>query len=555
MKTGASMTFDNSGHFDDSGRLNDAKRFGKWFGQYGHRGHHSFLQRGFSALVFCACLPCPSLWAQSDGMTGVGVPAPVPLIDTRIPTTVTDTLKAQVAAQKKAQAQKEAAKKAAADALKKAQEAKKAAKLAKARKLTAKKSEPEPKATRLHTSAGSVEFAKQTPLIAPENLSALSPTAISPDDHIELRPLAIEGAMPTTSTPETPATPVTSATETPETKTSENVSIDPALPSDEPESRFDRAMNTMKSNVKKGAKQVKTEAGALFNTVVPEPFLRPKYQTGQSETGMKPVSYSPLPGIAIFAVQRHGTDKAFSDLPVLFAQQYASRLALRVPDTHIYNPLYTVESLRLRGLGHVYDKMMAYYMKAGEPEPAATQYLLQQITQDNKTISRLVFVEAELETGRPDRATGPMERLNALLTDGTPKSMKAMVHSRLQIFDVEHPAMPMVWSGSWDRAVAFDRFRNVTQSVYDDSDSEQTFATVSREMSRELLYVMPKTAYMVPVYDTSVQGKLATPGNDTTPNAAPQLETAAPLSSASPLNPENKQAIERILKRQNATSP
>lgn len=507
-------------------------------------------------------------------MPGAGVPAPIPLIDTHIPTTVTDTLKAQMAAQKKAQAQKEAAKKAAADALKKAQEARKAAKLAKARKSTPKKSEPKQEATRLHTTAATVELAKQTPLIAPENLAALSPTATLPEDRIELRPLAVE-TSPIDSTTNTapnaalsnstrigldgasiqpnatPTSPMIAAPGTaPAATTVTNSAADPTLPADTAEeSSFDRTMNTVKSNIKAGAKRVKTEAGALFNTVVPEPFLRQK-----NEGGMKPVSYSPLPGIAIFAVQRHGNDKAFSDLPALFAQQYASRLALRVPDTHIYNPLYTVESLRLRGLGHVYDKMMAYYMKAGEPEPAATQYLLQQITQDNKTISRLVFVEAELETGRPDRPTGPMERLNALLTDGTPKSMKAMVHSRLQIFDVENPAMPMVWSGSWDRAVAFDRFRNVTRSVYDDSDSEQTFASISREMSRELLYVMPKTAYMVPVYDTSVQGKLATPG-ETTPNATPQAESGTPLFSTNNLNQENKQAIERILKRQNATSP
>ena len=513
-----------------------------------------------SLLILSACLSIQNLWAQ-EPLAGVGVPAPVPLIDTHIPATVTDSLKAQMVAKKKT----EAAKKAAAEALKRTQEALKAQKLALKNKKSVKKQEK--KIARLHTSATEVELAKQTPLIAPQIQGE-----VKPDDSITLRPPALENPSSSVSQAlkelapthilNTPSriplegiTPQNSFSTTnnaaslpnatqPSVATPLGISSEatPEPTSETEPSKFDRAWG-----------QVKYQAGELFHTVAPEALLR--------EKGMKPVSYSTLPGIAIFPVQRHGDDKAFGDLPVLFAQEYASKLALRIPDTHIYNPLYTVEALRLRGLGHVYDKIMAYYMKAGQPEPAATQYLLQQIAQEGKSISRLVFVEAELETGRPDRATGPLERLNALLTDGTLKSMKYIVHSRLQVFDVENPELPMIWAGSWARAVSFNRFQNVTRSVYDDSDSEQLFAGVSRDMSRELLYVMPKTAYMVPVYDTSVQGKLATPSNsaplDSVPRTEPAsgLDTAAPLSSTVNLNNENKQAIQRILKRQNVVSP
>src|SRR3982751_964457 len=87
-----------------------------------------------SLLILSACLSIQNLWAQ-EPLSGVGVPAPVPLIDTHIPGTVTDSLKAQMAAKKKA----EAAKKATAEALKRTQEALKAQKLALKNKKNVKK--------------------------------------------------------------------------------------------------------------------------------------------------------------------------------------------------------------------------------------------------------------------------------------------------------------------------------------------------------------------------------------------------------------------------------
>lgn len=269
----------------------------------------------------------------------------------------------------------------------------------------------------------------------------------------------------------------------------------------------------------------------------------------QPENAIKPVSYAPLPGIAIFPVIKHGNDKAFSDLPLIFAREYALKMEQKVPETKVFHPIYTVDELRIQGMGHVYDQVMKYYLKAGRPEPAALDYLLKQLGSSGHSVSRVVFVEADLDTGHPDAATGLIDRAKALMTDGTPQQMRYFVRSHLQIFDAEKPDFPMVWSGSWSRTVKNNQFFNVTPSVFADSDSQQAFAKVSRDMSRELLYVTPKAAYMAPQYDTQVQGKLVS-GKE---QAFPNLTETNP--NANQLTKENKQAIQRILQRQNAISP
>ena len=269
----------------------------------------------------------------------------------------------------------------------------------------------------------------------------------------------------------------------------------------------------------------------------------------QSESAMKPISYSPLPGIAIFPVIKHGNNKAFSDLPLIFAREYALKMEQKVPETKVFHPVYTVDELRIQGMGHVYDQVMKYYLKAGRPEPAAMDYLLKQLGSSGHSVSRVIFVEADLDTGHPDAATSLIDRAKALLTDGTPQQMKYFVRSHLQIFDAEKPDFPMVWSGSWSRTVKNNQFFNVTPSVFADSDSQQAFAKVSSDMSRELLYVTPKEAYMAPQYDTQVQGKLVSGKEPPFPNLTETQPTRNPLTN------ENKQAIQRILQRQNAISP
>jgi hypothetical protein len=267
------------------------------------------------------------------------------------------------------------------------------------------------------------------------------------------------------------------------------------------------------------------------------------------EKAVKPISYTPLPGIAIFPVVKHGNEKAFGDLPLLFAREYAQRMELKVPETRIYHPIYTVDELKAQGLGHLYKQIMDYYAKAGRPEPMAMDYLLKQLNTNGHSISRVIFVEADLDTFHPDAATSLTDRVKGLMTDGTPKQMKYFVRSRLQIFDAEKPSFPMVWGGSWSRSVKTNQFFNVTPSVYADSDSQQAFAKVSREMSRELVYITPKEAYMAPQYDTSVQGKVVSDKEQPFPNFTEAKPSQGQLSN------ENKQAIQRILQRQNAISP
>jgi hypothetical protein len=265
--------------------------------------------------------------------------------------------------------------------------------------------------------------------------------------------------------------------------------------------------------------------------------------------GTQPVSYSPLSAIAIFPVIKHKQEKAFGDLPLVFAREYAQRMELKAPDTRIYHPIYTVDELRIRGLGHVYDQIMDYYLKAGRPEPAALDYLLKQFAGNGQPIARVIFVEADLDMTHPDASTGPLERVFQILTDGMPKQMKYFVHSRLQVFDADDPSFPMVWGGSWSRAIKTNQFYNVTPSVFTDSDSQRSFAGLSRQMSRELLMITPREVYMEPQYDASVQGKLVSGKTPAFPDYSKVRKPAHSLSD------ENKQAIQRILQRQNGISP
>jgi hypothetical protein len=274
------------------------------------------------------------------------------------------------------------------------------------------------------------------------------------------------------------------------------------------------------------------------------------FSVRKHERGIKPVSYSPLSAVVVFPVVKHGQERAFGDLPLLFAREYAQRIELRAPETKVYNPIYTVDELRIRGFGHVYDQVMRYYIKAGRPEPTALDYLLKQLTEGGQPVARVIFVEADLDMGQPDAPSGVLERLNGWATDGTPKQMRYFVRSRLQVFDAESPEFPMVWGGSWSRPVTANRFMNVTPSVYADSDSQQAFARVSREMSRELLLVTPREVYMAPQYDVAVQGRVV---NSTETPPFPNLTETKPGPGR--VSDEHKKAIQRILQRQNSISP
>jgi hypothetical protein len=331
---------------------------------------------------------------------------------------------------------------------------------------------------------------------------------------------------------ESPAAPVT------ETKAPSKAAFWPVslIPSDVTAS-LQPAVDNLKRRVS-GGLDVKQNLNALG------------FSVRKHERGIKPVSYSPLPAVVVFPVVKHRHERAFGDLPLLFAREYAQRIELKAPETKVYHPVYSVDELRIKGFGHVYDQVMSYYIKAGRPEPTALDYLLKQLTEGGQPVARVIFVEADLDMGQPDAAFGLLERVNGLATDGTPKHMRYLVRSRLQVFDAESPEFPMVWAGSRSRSVKVNRFMNVTPSVYADSDSQQAFARVSRDMSRELLLLTPREVYMAPQYDVAVQGKVVS-GTETSP--FPNL--AETKSNPARVNDEHRKAIERILQRQNSISP
>ena len=270
-------------------------------------------------------------------------------------------------------------------------------------------------------------------------------------------------------------------------------------------------------------------------------------QASDKKKNTKPVSYSPVSAIAIFPVIKTGSERAFSDLPVLFARELANDLEHKAPQTKVLNPVYTVDELRLRGLGHVYDKIMKYYVTSGRPEPAAMDYMLKQLSTEDRPITRVIFVEADLDFSRPAKATTPWDISKQFLTDAQPKRMKYFVRSRLQVFDTENPTMPMAWGWSWDRSIPVDRSGNVTPSVFQDSDSQMAFSRLSREMNREIFIAMDrfgKKAYLDAQYDTSVTGQLSQqPPVSPFPNLTD--------TQGGRVTTENRQAIQRILQRQN----
>ncbi len=264
---------------------------------------------------------------------------------------------------------------------------------------------------------------------------------------------------------------------------------------------------------------------------------------------IKPISYSPVPAIAIFPVIKTGSERAFSDLPVLFAREIAQGMENQAAGTKIYHPVYTVDELKMRGLGHIYDKVMRYYVQAGRPEPAAMDYMLKQLSSQDRPITRVVFVEADLDLNHAADPAGAWDRTNAWLTDAVPSHTKYHIRSRLQVFNTEDPEMHRTWSWSWNKSIKTDKFYNVTPSVFADSDSQQAFAAVSRQMTREIMLAMSKlgkTAYMDPLYDTSVSGQLAKEP------PFPNLSEKAPKNG---ITTTDREAIERILRRQNSIAP
>lgn len=231
-------------------------------------------------------------------------------------------------------------------------------------------------------------------------------------------------------------------------------------------------------------------------------------KAGAKETGKS----RPVGAIAIFPVVRNQNRKAFSDLPIIFSDEFSNILAKRLKTTKIHNPVYTIEEFKVRGLESVYNKVMDFYAKAHRPEPKALRYLLQELSDgDGKKIERVAFVEVDLDVNHTTQPVRIIDRIKALTSDDMPRETTYRIMSRIQMFDTAREDTPMVWASTMNRALSGDTFYDVTPSVFQDSDSIQTFARTSRWMVREILLLMPRRAYIQQQpksVDTQVQGEV-----------------------------------------------
>lgn len=237
----------------------------------------------------------------------------------------------------------------------------------------------------------------------------------------------------------------------------------------------------------------------------PSPHTVKKFSFG----AMADVEYEPTSAIAVFPVVLHYNKKAFGDLSVLFADEFANALSKKAPETKVMNPVYTVEEIRLRGLSSVYSKLMDYYVKANRPESKALRYLLDELSTDDQPIQRVAFIEVDFDVNNTTEATGIVDRIKSAMTDTLPSKATYYVRTRIQVFDTSQESVPMIWATSRSKVVKDNKFFNVTPSVYQDSDSIYNFSQASRTMAREMFLLMPRKVYLIEqVPQMDVQGEV-----------------------------------------------
>ncbi len=258
------------------------------------------------------------------------------------------------------------------------------------------------------------------------------------------------------------------------------------------------------------------------------------------------VVYHDLPAMVVFPVLRHGNEKAFADVAIVFANEFANKLEKKFPHTRIHNPVYSVEQLRVRGLSQVYNQMMDFYIKAGRPEPKALSYLLDELADDGQDIGRAVFIEADIDLHHQQRSFRPKDVFKKLYMDALPNEQRYYVNSRVKVYDTNNPHHPLVWSTTWSHPVKTTGLYNVTASVYQDSDSLSTFSLVSRIMSRIVIGSSPKKTYRqgTTEVDTLVAGEIYGTKGKTGASSTQKPSKTNPLSNT------DRHAIQRLLQKQ-----
>ncbi len=294
------------------------------------------------------------------------------------------------------------------------------------------------------------------------------------------------------------------------------------------------------------------------------PSQAPEQQTKKAKKNKKikkakeTVVYRDLPAIAVFPVLRHGNEKAFGDVAIVFANEFANKLEKKFPQTRIHNPVYSTEQLRVRGLGRIYEQMMDYYIKAGRPEPRALKYLLDELADDDgQEIARAVFVEADIDLHHQHRSYRPKDMFKKLYMDALPNEQRYYVNSRVKVYDTSTPHHPLIWSTTWNHPVKTTGLYNVTASVYQDSDSLSAFSYASRIMSRIVVGSSPKKAYRKGTVeiDTSVAGKIYNKTSSSHPDPINPAErdndngASTSTKAVNHLSDADRQAIQRLLRK------
>jgi len=258
-----------------------------------------------------------------------------------------------------------------------------------------------------------------------------------------------------------------------------------------------------------------------------------------SEKPEKPkVVYTPLQAIAVFPVLFHGNERAFGDVAILFANGFAEQLEGRFPQTTVHHPVYSVESLRLKGLDRLYNQMMAYYLRAGQPEPRALKFILSELSAGGPDIQRVAFVSADVDLHHMNRSFRPKDLIKKYQSDALPAEQRYYVNTLINVYNVDEPTQPKIWTHKWSIPVKTTGIYNVTSSVFDDSDSLSQFSAAARNMGRLSVLAVPKGVYM----ESSLETDTHLAGEILKPNV-----TSVTLPVSEEINRQTQQELRRLL--------
>lgn len=231
----------------------------------------------------------------------------------------------------------------------------------------------------------------------------------------------------------------------------------------------------------------------------------PTFSTQQS-TGpigppvkMKTVYYS-VPGILVLPIIPPASQHAFHDSAVMIANSMAEGLEKKFPDTYIYQPFYTLKNLHQQGLGKAYQQLSEQYYQAGRPSPMLLQYIIDHIQPKGSSadISRVVFVQSNVNMNQPDKSHHIIDIFNRFIKDAPSNTPRYHINSRIKVYNNAAAHLDLIWQGQWSEPVKTNQFAQVSISVFDSPDSHVSFQKASNRISTVFMLRSPKPAFMRP---------------------------------------------------------